>query len=391
MSRVLPLSRGALARVLQSLVIGEWTASRGGGLGNRLEEGLPAVWPESLRMREADGAGLGVDSLEALRLAAAANEMFHLYESGCEHDLLTARTWGDWLEVVEGSRRAGVRGLTFSTSGSTGLPRRCPHEVASLTMEADYLADLFARRRRIMSLVPAHHIYGFLFTAMLADRLDLEVVGYGTPRPGDLVVAVPEQWAWMDRSVAEWPADVEGVTSTAPCSRALLSGLMERGMEGMTEVYGSSETAGVGTRRWPQEVYRWMPQWSVAEEGVIVHTSGRQVALMDRIALRGGGFVVEGRRDDAVQVGGTNVYPERVAARLRALPGVKDAVVRAMGVGEGVRLKAFAVPAAGWEAAALEGELERWAREKLAVAERPRSWAFGAELPVNGMGKAADW
>jgi acyl-coenzyme A synthetase/AMP-(fatty) acid ligase len=55
------------------------------------------------------------------------------------------------------------------------------------------------------------------------------------------------------------------------------------------------------------------------------------------------------------------------------------------------RLKAFVVPAGDADVDGLAAELDRWCGDKLTAVERPRRWAVGGVLPVNGMGKLEDW
>jgi 4-coumarate--CoA ligase (photoactive yellow protein activation family) len=361
------------------------------------------AWPDDLAL--GDG-GLGCDSLEHLSLAAATNEMFHLHEIGTESDLMTARTFGGWLDTVEEAWGGGVSHITVATSGSSGRPKRCTHAVDHLAAEIEALAARWSDRRRILALVPTHHIYGFLFCAMLPDRLGVPVLpaeslGAGALavalRPGDLVVSFPDRWAFLQRSLPAWPADILGVTSTAPCPPALTAALGAAGLAGMTEVYGSSETAGIGWRDDPEAPFRLMPQWGFdepfdPEAPVLIHRSGRSFALMDRFALLGpGAFALAGRRDGMVQVGGVNVSPAGVTERLKARPGVKHAAVRLMRPAEGSRLKAFLVPETGVEAADLRAAVESWAAQNLSAAERPTSITVGPSLPTNTLGKAADW
>jgi acyl-coenzyme A synthetase/AMP-(fatty) acid ligase len=98
------------------------------------------------------------------------------------------------------------------------------------------------------------------------------------------------------------------------------------------------------------------------------------------------------RRDQAVQVAGINVYPQYVASRLKEHPGVADCSVRLMRPEEGVRLKAFVVPAdMCLSTAALRTELSNWCRQHLKNVEQPRTFTFGERLPTQGMGKLADW
>ncbi len=400
------LSRQALARVLTSLLKSEIKAARLDA-GARSEP-LPTAdaWPDDLQITGDAPDGLRCDSLDALRLAAAVNEMFHLHEAKQERDLLAAVTFGEWLDSIEAAWASGVARITFMTAGSTGKPKRCTHEFSHLQTEITYLAEVFADRTRVIPLTPAHHIYGFLFTAMLPDRLghgsflSRNESGSGLPKDlqrGDLVVAFPERWQWLHRTVKQWPDGVSGVVSTAPCPPDLKAGLMEQGLSSLTEVYGSSETAGLGLRRWPEARYRFMPHWkhrdAIDAKGLLLtHDSGLQVRVEDHLELyEDGGFTLAGRIDAAVQVGGTNVYPRRIAELIRKQPGVLDAVVRLHTTDSGNRLKAFVVPQSHIEPRALRAQLETWANGTLASVERPKSIAFGSALPKDPMGKDCDW
>lgn len=401
------LSRRALMAVLQSLLSAELLAARGrGNPGARQLVDLPCEWPLAMQITGNTEEGLGCDSLEAMWLASAVNEMFHLHEAASEEGLLTDTTFGDWIERIETAWRSGVGALTFTTSGTTGTPKRCAHSVEALLTEAAFLAGIFRDRRRVVSLVPAHHAYGFLFAALLPDTLHVKHVEATrfspaelarSLEPGDLVVTFPDRWRWLERSLLVWPRDVEGVVSTAPCPPALITSLCERGLSAMTEVYGSSETIGVAVRRWPQTSYELMSHWRFAEPicedtPEIVHRSGRHFPLPDRIRLQDKGrFHLAGRNDGAVQVGGVNVFPDHIAASLRDRPGVREAAVRLMRPEEGARLKAFVVPDPGADLVVLRKELDGWIDATLQAAERPTAITFGPRLPKSTMGKLAEW
>lgn len=401
------LSRRALVIVLQSLLRAELLVARGrGNPGARQPIDLPSEWPLALQITDNTKVGLGCDSLEAMWLASAVNEMFHLHEAASEEGLLTDATFGRWVECIEAAWRSGVAAITFTTSGTTGTPKRCAHSAEALLTEASFLAELFGDRRRVISLVPTHHAYGFLFAALLPDMLrveHLDVTRFSAAElaqslaPGDLVVTFPDRWRWLERSLPVWPRDVEGVVSTAPCPPALITSLCERGLSAMTEVYGSSETMGVAVRRWPHTTYQLMSHWRFAElirevAPEIVDRSGRNVPLPDRIRLQDGHrFHLAGRNDGAVQVGGVNVFPDRIAASLRDRQGVREASVRLMRPEEGARLKAFVVPELGTDLTVLRRELDAWIDAALPAAERPTAITFGPQLPKSMMGKLAEW
>lgn len=396
-----PVERRALSRLLQDLIAVELAAARG-RQGQR-EPSRPVTWSDDLYLDDEPG-GLGADSLERLWLSSAVTAMFHLHANGLGTSLHREPRFGAWLDTVQAAWNAKQARVTFTTSGSTGRPKRCTHDLSHLHTEVAFLARRFADRRRIVALAPAHHIYGCLFTVLLPSRLGIEVLDatnlsagslQHALRPGDLVVSFPERWQWLERSLPDWPADVQGVVSTAPCPPGLLAALLDRGLDGMTEVYGSSETAGIATRVWPESRYTLMPHWAFAdpldpERPTIRHSSGEIYALVDRVErFDKRGFALAGRLDGMVQVGGVNVDPAAVAAALETLPGVAAAAVRLMAPGEGTRLKAFVVPAG--EALGLRAEIEDWLRATLAPAQRPTSLTFGPTLPVGALGKPADW
>ncbi|WFS04245.1 AMP-binding enzyme [Rhizobium tumorigenes] len=403
------LSRTATARVLQSLIEAELknARERSSGAGSVIASD-GGSWSDELSLRRDGQAGLGLDSLEMMTVGAAINEMFHLYESESDPDPAEMATFGDWLDAIEAAWACGVSKMTFLTSGSTGVSKRCVHDAAALIGEAGFLADLFTSRRRIIALAPPHHIYGCLLTAFLADRLAVDVVSGATcsPRylnngllPGDLVVSFPDRWAAIDRTVSTWATDVEGVVSTAPCPTPLMTSLIDRGLGGMTELYGSSETAGIGWRRHPSDRYSLMPHWSFengrGEVAAGVRLRGPDGAVHDvpdtveMIADRE--FTVGSRRDGGVQIGGINVWPQGIAAVLEQHPKVKAASVRLAPMPAGARLKAFVVPVSTGAEVELSSDLETWCRQRLSEVERPRIWTFGTTLPVNEFGKAADW
>jgi long-chain acyl-CoA synthetase len=392
--------QSALARFVADLVTDELSHLRPGGV--QLPE-LP--WPSELAI---DERGLGLDSLERLSIASALSEALHLHESGIEDLLLARRHFGGWLNVVSEGLAAFDSRLTFRTSGSSGVAKACPHALANLLQEVEHLATLVAGTRRVLAAVPAHHIYGFLFTVLLPDRLGCsEVIDIRrmTPkavvsimRPGDLVISHPEHWSVLARHAGRLPSGVLGITSTAPCPDPLARSLEDIGLATLTQVYGSSETAGIGTRTTAGAPFRLMPFWSRdADDAHLLLRVGLDGsicshAIQDRLEwLDDRQFRVCGRLDEAVQVGGNNVFPARVRQVLVDHPQVSDAAVRLMTPEEGSRLKAFVVPAPGTDPAALQLDLWRWTESRLTAPERPKAFNIGDQLPRNVMGKLSDW
>jgi len=395
-------------------------------------------------------ADLGADSLDLMALASVLETVLHLGRPTAEFEgaLLADTRLCAWLAQARAGLDAGGGVLTFRTSGSSGAPKPCTHALAALWQETAALESLFPGRRRIVSLVPSHHIYGFLFTVLLPRRLGLsahdvlDLRGFAPGalarqlRPGDLVVGFPDFWrGFADAGVvapsdsatapderASALQDVVGVSSTAPCPDAVARGAVDAGLARLVQVYGSSETAGVGWRDSPDVDYTLLPYWSRAHEGDHpngehakgeypkgAHPKGEHLArsmadgqrrtypLQDRLDWSGANrFRPAGRVDQAVQVGGVNVFPAYVADVLKLHPQVADASVRLMRADEGHRLKAFVVarapaPQPTPELEALRAQLHAWLGERLSAAECPAAISFGPALPRGASGKLADW
>lgn len=393
------LCRPAIERVLVSLVRERLTAIRG------TVDDLPPVetWGTDTPLGT---DGLAADSMELLTLAGDVTRYFHLHEAGVEDYLLRYRRLGEWVEIIEAARDRGATAITFATSGTTGEPRFCDHGWAGLAQEIDALAGLFPDRRRVVGTVPAHHIYGFLFTVLLPTRLGIPVRDTLTEAvpglsrsltPGDLIVSHPLYWAYIARTRPRFPEDVQGVTSTAPCPPELAGDLKAAGLERLVEIYGATETGGIGVRESPDAPFRLLDHWTrVGDRVARTLPGGRRespVSPPDHLVWETDRcFRPAGRRDGAVQVGGINVFPEAVARRIAEHPWVADCAVRPGGAAEGGRLKALIV---------LEGDMEpdgevrralrRWMEKQLTTAERPVRIDFGPAVVRNEMGKSINW
>jgi long-chain acyl-CoA synthetase len=366
----------------------------------------PQPWPADLHI----GRDLGADSLELMSLASALAEALQMHESGIEDYLLVRLTLGDWTHIARTSLSRFSARMTFRTSGSTGVAKSCSHRLDALSQEVSELAPLLQGTRRIFSAVPRHHIYGFLFTMLMPAALGLEAgdvvdLRSGSAawlgqqlREGDLVIGHPEFWRSVVRALPAFPAGVTGVTSTAPCPDEISATLQQAGLGKLLQVYGSSETAGVGWRCSHDEPYQLLSYWRrIGEDGAALLRAGSDDCVprpcQDSLTwLDERRFVPTGRVDQAVQVGGVNVFPARVRRELLLHPDVLDASVRLMRPEEGNRLKAYIVPRnAEAETAGLHATLDAWVSARLTAPERPRAFSFGNTLPADAKGKAADW
>jgi 4-coumarate--CoA ligase (photoactive yellow protein activation family) len=351
------------------------------------------------------------DSLETLSLATALGEAIHLAKSGIGDKLLERPVLGDWLDIARQGLGRYDAAITFRTSGSTGRAKSCTHGLDLLEQEIAALVPLLGGRRRILCVVPSHHMYGFLFSILLPRALGLgpedcvDLRGSSPARlqhdlrAGDLVIGHPEFWSSAARVTTAFAPGVVGVTSTAPCPVAVARDLAVLGLERLLEIYGSSETAGVAWRDDLEAPFRLFDYWTRVDgdEATLLRTlpggAGASYPLQDRLHWQDERrFFLGGRVDNAVQVGGVNVFPGRVRDVLMRHPAVQDAAVRLMRIDEGLRLKAFVVPREPLaDPEALREELLDWARKRLSAPELPKAITLGPELPREANGKPADW
>lgn len=294
--------------------------------------------------------------------------------------------------------------INFFTSGSTGKPKNAIHSKAMIREEVEGVSFLFEKIKHIISTVPSHHSYGFVFTLQLPYLYDFPVNFY-PPIPllewnnilkeGDLLVTFPMFLNYMVELDFKFPSGITILTSTAPCPDELMKKLYDNGAERIIEIYGASETGAIGFREMPGNPFFLLPYWDYSEkDGNIDIISRRKTSfsceLPDIAKIKEERvFAISGRKDNAVQVAGVNVYPSKVEDVLKRHMYVKDTMVR---LGK-ERLKAFIVLKDDMDISpeAAKQQIYNYMKEILTPHELPRDITFGKELPRTPFGKKADW
>lgn len=351
----------------------------------------------------------GIDSLERLQICNRIATFFQMREVGLEDNLLATHTLDDWTGIVVESLSRFDRAIGFRTSGSTGEGSTRVHPIDRLAREVSFWAELLARigpnPGPIFSVVPRHHIYGFLFTVLLPTALGVAMVDARgwlprrlaqTATPGSLIVGYPDFWRLFETEASPLPEPVWGISSTAPCPDSLALALVPARLQRLIQVYGATETGGIGWRDAPGADFALLPIWRRDGTDLVGQDAGGKpfaVTVPDLLDWRDTQhFRIRGRHDRAVSIGGVNVYPDRVARWLEQQSGVRQARVRPMRPDEGARLKAFIVPEPPEaDPESLRARLTAAIERELQPMERPRALTFGPALPTGALGKAADW
>jgi 4-coumarate--CoA ligase (photoactive yellow protein activation family) len=306
----------------------------------------------------------------------------------------------------------GERPVTFFTSGSTGVPKPCTHLESHLRQEITSVAPLAEDRKSALVTAPLHHLYGFTFGLLLPLSLGIPIRSVpplptlvdAQMRPKDVVVGIPLLWSRLVE-MKNWRTtrtdvgrDITIFTATSPIPPEVVHALRYNGFR-TVEFFGSSEIGVVCCRENPDEPFCLLPH---VERGKGEHEGTLERLLPDGMLMRypvldsitwiGERSLRPGARlDEAVQVAGVNVYPQYVGTVLERHEGVRQCLVRLMRPDEGYRLKAFIVPATGWNERELRESLALFARKHLEDTQRPAHYAFGDDIPRGPIGKPTDW
>ncbi|WP_052750141.1 AMP-binding protein [Arsukibacterium sp. MJ3] len=414
-SSPIDLAANTLVPVIGSLIADELVLMRRGAANDKDADLLNSVqWQASSvitlqhRSKGADNEII-IDSLEWMSIASRVVTFFQMQHSGIEDYLLRVHTLAEWAEVVVKSRELGSTDICFSTSGSTGTRKHMVHTWQTLLSEIvffkDYFQTLAITPERVISMVPTHHIYGFLFTVMLPALLAVPVTrglsSYAILlnarlKQGDVVIAYPALLQQLEKRTWTVPAGITLLSSTGPCPAQTLQSLQQRGIDTIIEVYGSSETAGIGVRNDAAAPYQLLPRWQrQADKTLFDYLAKAEVSLPDTLDWQNEQlFRPVGRVDKAVSVNGINVFPAHIAQQLARHVRVDDARVRLLSEYNSRGLKALlivAVKLSAEDEKSLINEVHAWAIKNLSVHEIPQRYTVATSIPVNEIGKETDW
>jgi acyl-coenzyme A synthetase/AMP-(fatty) acid ligase len=295
------------------------------------------------------------------------------------------------------------------TSGSTGLPVPNKKTWGKLTInvssEGQRLQVIAGSGRVIVGTVPPQHMYGFESTVLIALQnavafesskpfypADIEKVLNSVPAPRVLITTPFHLRAFL-AEIKTPPALALVVSATAPLAVELAREAEAALQAPLLEIYGSTETGQLATRRTTQET-RW-----TTFDGITLHqdrgvffASGAQVEgvvpINDILTLQTATlFDLQGRTQDMVNIAGKSATLTQLNHLLLSIDGVQDGCffvpdTNNEGLGNTTRLAAVVV-APSLTLDQIQVEL----RKRVATAFLPRPLKLLPNLPRNSTGK----
>jgi acyl-coenzyme A synthetase/AMP-(fatty) acid ligase len=249
----------------------------------------------------------------------------------------------DWCVPAIASRQ---RVAYVFTSGSTGTPvphqKTWAHLVADVRIEAERLGLNSDRRHVVVATVPPQHMYGFESSVLVALHsgqafcaehpfypADIAAILAAVP-PARVLVSTPVHLRALLTAGTALPELELVVCATAPLAATTAAEVEARFRVPLIEIYGSTETGQIATRRTTQcaEWQLW-PGVSLVERGGRTWAEGGHVEtptpLGDVVEIRPADrFVLHGRREDLVNIAGKRSSIAYLNHQLIAIPGVVD-------------------------------------------------------------------
>ncbi len=379
----------------------------------------PAVRSELASAIEMTGAraviqsedGAGESSTESPRPPFSKGEISSSNsraENGAEVAVLIADgEMGDTPVIWDFADDAPV--LFLFTSGSTGKPTLVPKTFRQIEVEVDFIYRLFDQPRRVAGLIPWCHIWGLLSTFFVPLKhggvCDLRggisargVLDHAASGELDLVAGVPVYYQAMVRLVEEgavesFETSCRFASSSAPLSPELRNRFKSLFGAGITDIFGSTETGGIAYRR---EDGPWTVQphveiridedgtLNVRSDSVSIRNDDGFFTISDVVEPTKNGFILLGRQDDVVKIGGRRIALGEIARVIEMCPDVLRAVVMTTSVAGTLRLLAYVEPKTG---SLTSKEVKAFVRTMLADHKVPRTVRIVSELPLTSSGK----
>ncbi|MGP1678702.1 MAG: AMP-binding protein [Burkholderiales bacterium] len=256
--------------------------------------------------------------------------------------MVTTRAGAFEVPQIDSKQRIAV----VFTSGSTGMPQPHPKTwgalIACVQAEALHLGLLQDTPSTIIGTVPPQHMYGFESTVLMAWHsgnalshaqpffpADICAALAAVPTPRVLVSSPVHLRALLDAGLA-LPQIALVVCATAPLFVQLAQELETRCDAPLMEIYGSTETGQIASRRSTQTA-EWLlfPGVKLMVEGDCVRACGGHIesaiTMNDVLEpVTDERFLLHGRVADLVNIAGKRHSLASLDHLLKSIPGVVD-------------------------------------------------------------------
>jgi acyl-coenzyme A synthetase/AMP-(fatty) acid ligase len=301
--------------------------------------------------------------------------------------------------------------LMLFTGGSTGTPKVWAKTPRNMITEARFMVDRFGITPEdiFLSTVPPQHIYGLLFSVLIPLVASARVLGgiYVFPREickaareakASVLVSVPACYRVLKRVFLAKHDLRLAFSSAGPLDPADADYFRTHTGLDINEIYGSTETGGVATRSRGRDGDAWQGldpvRWRVADGRLEVKSAFISPALprnkdgyfvtADRAEDIGQDrFVLRGRADDVVKVGGKRVDLAEIREKIMSIDGVQDALLVQMPGEKSRRTDVAALVVTHTDPAGLRQQLSCLI-EPYAM---PRRFVTMDKIPVTSTGK----
>ncbi len=312
----------------------------------------------------------------------------------------------------------GLEEIVFFTSGSTGQPKAVEKQLLALTNEVTTLANTFQSEVAgclFAGSVSHLHIYGLLFKLLLPLHLKAASLRQQIEYPEQLLglagknpsgehlafISSPTFLSRLDLRLA--PIAMRAVFSSGgPLSFAAAHASLQYFSQLPIEVYGSTETGGIGYRQQTEATTPWTAfvgvELKIGEDGVELcspNMPGQPAYVLDDHLefIPDNRFLMKGRKDKIVKIAEKRISLTEIEKFLEAQPTIDQCIAmpiygRRTVIGVAVVLSdhgakfvesfSQATLVQGWKAAM---------QNRFEPVTIPRLWRVFAEIPVNSQSK----
>lgn len=245
--------------------------------------------------------------------------------------------------------------LKIFTGGSTGKPKMWQKTPRNIFAEVNYHAKSFniTEDDIFVSTVPPQHIYGLLHSVLIPYISSARVIEQVCIFPQEIITAINNNNATVLVSIPIHYRVLKGSTFKLSSLKHALSSagnldfpdaeyfFNQTGCS-VTEIFGSTETGGIATRRNSGKETAWKPldviEWKIEDDRLSVCSEFISPDLPkdrigffiteDRIEKKGNSnFIHLGRADGVIKVAGKRVDLKEIETALKKIPGIDDVVV----------------------------------------------------------------